>query len=45
MLRVEELSEPTLAVANDPIMRDTRRGYMPRQPSLTAPHDSHPRAD
>ena len=35
-IAVDELIEPNLAVANDPIMRNTRREYMPRQPSLTA---------
>jgi hypothetical protein len=42
--RVVELIEPTMVVATDPIMRTTRRGYMPRQPSLAAPRSSHPRA-
>src|SRR5260221_4411954 len=35
---VVELIEPTLAVATDPIMREPQREYMPRQPSLPAPH-------
>jgi len=37
MLAVDELIEPNLAVANDPIMREPQREYMPRQPSLPTP--------
>ena len=38
---VDELIEPNLAVAHDPIMRVNRREYMPRQPSLPAPRHPH----